>query len=126
DLGGAGQFISFAAEWSPTPGGYDWPFDSQGRYIDSVLQRWIANSPTTLLRDPRRAAAAKPFSGYIYLTVGELDEFDLHPPTVKFSQQLNAAGIAHELVITQGGHGNLAQRMAAVGRFCASKLAAAR
>lgn len=126
DLGGAGQFISYAAEWSPTPGGYDWPFDSQGRYIDSVLQRWIANSPAALLRDPRRAAAVRPFSGYIYLTVGDLDEFDLHAPTVKFSQQLNAAGIAHELVITHGGHGNLTQRMSAVGRFCASKLAAAR
>lgn len=125
-LGGAGQFISYAAAWSPTPAGYDWPFDSQGRYIDSVLQRWIANSPAALLRDPRRAAALKRFSGHIYLTVGDRDEFDLHAPTVEFSRQLTAAGIAHELVITPGGHGNLAQRMAAIGRFCASKLAAAR
>ena len=46
-LGGAGQFISYAADWSPRQGGgYDWPFDESGHVIDGVMARWIAHSPT--------------------------------------------------------------------------------
>jgi pimeloyl-ACP methyl ester carboxylesterase len=127
-LGGAGQFISYAADWSPTtaPPGYDWPFDDAGDRVDSVLARWLANSPTTWVRDPGRVAAFKPLSGHIYLTVGETDEFDLLPPTEAFSKTLTAAGIANELVITPGGHGVHAQHMAAIARFCAAKLAPAK
>jgi len=75
------------------------------------MRRWVANSPSTLLRDPQRAQA---LSGGLY------------PPTVKFSQELDDAGIAHELVIAHGGHANQQERMAAIGRSCASKLATAR
>lgn len=126
-LGGAGQLISYAADWSPTPDGYAWPYDASGAFVDRVLQRWLANSPSTLLRDPQRVAALKALSGHIYLTVGDVDEFDLYPPTVKFSQELTAAGIEHELVITHGGHLTHArEQMAAIARFCASKLEAAR
>lgn len=121
-LGGAGQFVSYAADWSPSPSGYDWPFDAEDRLIDSVVARWTANSPTTWVRDPARAAALKAFSGHIYLTVGESDEFDLHPPTVAFSKTLTAAGIAHELVVTPGGHGTRAEHLAAIAKFCMAQL----
>jgi len=126
-LGGGGQFISYAAEWSPTAAGYDWPFDDAGGLVDKVVKRWLAHSPSTWLRDPARVAAFAPFSNNIYLTVGDTDEFGLHRPTVKFSQQLTAAGIANQLVVTHGGHftNANAQRAAAV-EFCRSKLAAAR
>jgi S-formylglutathione hydrolase FrmB len=123
-MGGAGQIISYAADWSPStaPPGYDWPFDDAGRRVDSVLARWLANSPTMWVRDPGRVAAFKPLSGHIYLTVGETDEFDLLPPTEAFSKTLTAAGIANELVITPGGHGVHAEHMAAIAKFCAVKL----
>ncbi|HZJ62959.1 MAG TPA: alpha/beta hydrolase-fold protein [Kofleriaceae bacterium] len=124
-LGGAGQFISYAADWSPTASGYDWPFDASGAVVDRVLQRWLANSPSAWLRDPARVATLKPFSGYIYLTVGETDEFDLRAPTVAFSQQLTAAGIANQLVVTPGGHGTHVEHMAEILKFCATKLAPA-
>jgi S-formylglutathione hydrolase FrmB len=127
-MGGAGQFISYAADWSPStaPPGYDWPFDDAGRQVDSVLARWLANSPTTWVRDPGRVAAFKPLSGHIYLTVGETDEFDLRLPTEAFSKTLTTAGIANELVITPGGHGAQAEHMAAIATFCAAKLEPAR
>jgi S-formylglutathione hydrolase FrmB len=125
-LGGAGQFISYAADWSPSPSGYDWPFDASGHVIDSVMARWVANSPTTWVRDPARAAALKPFSGHIYLAVGDSDEFDLYPPTTAFSKTLTDAGIANELVVTHGGHGNQRLRLTAIARFCAAKLEPAR
>jgi S-formylglutathione hydrolase FrmB len=121
-LGGAGQFVSYAADWSPSASGYDWPFDASGHLIDSVLARWIAQSPTTWVRDPARVAALKPFSGHIYLAVGDSDEFDLYPPTAAFSKTLTEAGIANELVVTHGGHGNRPQHLAAIARFCAAKL----
>lgn len=121
-LGGAGQFISYAAAWSPRQGGYDWPFDESGRMVDSVMARWIAHSPTTWVRDPRRVGALKAFSGHIYLTVGDHDEFDLRPPTEAFSKTLTEAGIANELVVVPAGHGDHAPRIAAIARFCAAKL----
>ena len=122
DLGGAGQFISYAADWSPSASGYDWPFDASGHVIEGVMARWVANSPTTWVRDPARAAALKPFSGHIYLAVGDSDEFDLYPPTAAFSKTLTEAGIANELMVTHGGHGNRPQHLAAIAKFCAAKL----
>jgi S-formylglutathione hydrolase FrmB len=121
-LGGAGQFISYAADWSPSASGYDWPFDAAGHLIDGVLARWIANSPTTWVHDPARVAALKPFSGHIYLAVGDTDEFDLYPPTAAFSKTLTEAGIANDLLVTSGGHGNRPQHLAAILKFCAAKL----
>jgi enterochelin esterase-like enzyme len=122
-LGGAGQFISYAADWAPRPGGgYDWPFDESGRVVDSVMARWIAHSPTTWVRDPARVGALKVFSGHIYLTVGDHDEFDLRQPTEAFSKTLTEAGIANELVVVPGGHGGHVTRLAAIAKFCAAKL----
>jgi pimeloyl-ACP methyl ester carboxylesterase len=122
-LGGAGQFISYAADWSPRQGGgYDWPFDESGGVVDGVMARWLAQSPTTWVRDPQRVGALKVFSGHIYLTVGDHDEFDLRTPTEAFSKTLTEAGIANELVVVPGGHGGHAPRIAAIARFCAAKL----
>lgn len=121
-MGGVGQFISYAANWSPAEGGYDWPFDDSGALVERVWQRWLANSPRSWLRDPARVAALAPLSGHIYLTVGESDEFDLRPPTVAFSKALTAAGIDNELVVSAGGHDGIAEHMAAIVKFLAAKL----
>lgn len=121
-MGGVGQFISYAANWSPAAGGYDWPFDDSGALVERVWQRWLANSPRSWLRDPARVAALAPLSGHIYLTVGESDEFDLRPPTVAFSEALTAVGIGNELVLSPGGHDGIAEHMAAIVKFLAAKL----
>jgi S-formylglutathione hydrolase FrmB len=121
-LGGVGQFISYAANWSPAEGGYDWLFDASGALVERVRQRWLANSPREWLRDPARVAAIAPLSGRIYLTVGERDEFDLQPPTVAFSKALTAAGIGNELVISAGDHASTAEHMAAIVKFLTAKL----
>jgi S-formylglutathione hydrolase FrmB len=124
-MGGVGQFISYAANWSPTATGFEWPFDAAGAIVERVWQRWLAHSPRTWLRDPARVAAIAPLGGHIYLTVGEHDEFELLPPTVAFSHALTAAGIANELVVTTGDHGSHAAHMAAIARFLVGKLAPA-
>jgi S-formylglutathione hydrolase FrmB len=126
-LGGGGQFISYAADWSPTAAGYDWAFDDAGGLVDGVVRRWLAHNPSTWLRDPARVAQLAPFSGNIYLTVGDRDDFDLHAPTVKFSQELTAVGIANQLVMTHGGHFTHARdQLVAIVAFCRSRLDAAR
>jgi S-formylglutathione hydrolase FrmB len=121
-LGGVGQFISYAANWSPAEGGYDWLFDDSGALVERVWQRWLANSPHSWLRDPARVAAIAPLSGHIYLTVGERDEFDIQPSTVAFSKALTAAGIGNELVVSPGGHDSTAEHMAAIVKFMAARL----
>jgi hypothetical protein len=121
-MGGVGQFISYAANWSPAEGGYDWLFDASGALVERVWQRWLANSPRSWLRDPARVAAIAPLSGHIYLAVGERDEFDLQPPTVAFSKALTAAGIGNELVVSPGGHASTAEHMAEILKFLPAKL----
>src|SRR5512138_172932 len=121
-LRGVAQFISYAANWSPAEGGYDWLFDDSGALVERVWQRWLANSPRSWLSDPARVAAIAPLSGRIYLTVGESDEFDLRPPTVAFSKALTAAGIGNELVVSPGGHASTAEHMAAIVKFMAAQL----
>jgi hypothetical protein len=54
---------------------------------------------------------------------------DCYPyaPTVKFSQQLTAAGIANQLVVTHGGHTTHGRdQLAATIAFCRSRLEAAK
>jgi S-formylglutathione hydrolase FrmB len=121
-MGGVGQFISYAANWSPAEGGYDWLFDDSGALVERVWQRWLASSPRSWLRDPARVAAIAPLSGHIYLTVGDSDEFDLGPPTVAFSEALTAAGIGNEIVVSAGGHDGTAEHMAAIAKFLAARL----
>ncbi len=121
-MGGVGQFISYAENWSPAEAGYDWPFADSGALVDPVWQRWLAHSPRAWLRDPARVSAIAPLSGHIYLTVGERDEFDLYPPTVSFSKALTAAGISNELAISAGDHDNKAEHMAAIAKFLTSRL----
>jgi S-formylglutathione hydrolase FrmB len=126
-LRGGGQFISYMADWSPVAAGYEWPFDDAGVLVDGVLQHWLAHSPSTWLRDPARVAKLAPLSGNIYLTVGDSDDFDLYAPTVKFSQQLTAVGIANQLVVTHGGHSTHARdQLVASVAFCRSRLEAAK
>jgi S-formylglutathione hydrolase FrmB len=121
-LGGVGQFISYAANWSPTAGGYDWLFDPSGAVVESVRRRWLAKSPREWLRDSARVAAIAPLRDHIYLTVGEHDEFDLGPPTVAFSEALTAVGIGNQLVLSSGGHDGIAEHMAAIVKFLAARL----
>jgi hypothetical protein len=92
-----------------------------------VAKRWLANTPGTWLRDAKTVGKLKPLSGFIYLTVGDTDEFDYYAPTVAFSKELTEHGIANQLVVTHGGHvTHVTEQLTAAFQFCASKLEAAR
>ncbi len=122
-LGGAGQFISYAADWSPSASGYDWPLDGAGAIIDGVMKRWLEQSPATWLKDPKRVASLKRFSGKILLAVGDTDEFDLKEPTEAFSHELTAVGIDNQLLVAHGGHGSTeGEPMRAMSKFLLEQL----
>lgn len=106
-MGADGQLVSWAADWSPddSPRGFAWPADVKtGRIIPEVFQRWVEKAPAAMLKTPVGLAHAKQLAGHILLAAGEADEFELDVPTVAFSKALTAAGVAHELVLDQGGH----------------------
>src|SRR5690606_28550442 len=54
ELGGRGQFVSWAASWSPddsAPRGFRFPADPKTGVIDeAVYQRWLARSPAARLQ----------------------------------------------------------------------------
>jgi S-formylglutathione hydrolase FrmB len=104
-----GQFISYAADWSPVPGDalYEWPFDlTTGEVRPAIWRAWVAQSPTGLLDDAKRAAAVRStLSGRIFLTVARGDEFGLFEPSAALSRTLDALSIKHTFAPREGGHG---------------------
>ncbi|AKU93914.1 putative esterase [Labilithrix luteola] len=107
--GPPGQMTSYAADWSPEPGGHHglaWPADlTTGVVVPETWARWKRHSPTTLLADPTILANAKArLAGRILLAAGRNDEADLFAPTQRFSDALRRAGIDHTFAPDDGGH----------------------
>lgn len=114
-VGGAGQFTSYGADWSPDPReprGFAWPVDlTTGELRAEVWSRWLRQSPVTWLQTPEGLARARALQGRIYLTCGRADEARLFAPTERFASALRAAGIDHVWTPTEWGHlGHRAER----------------
>lgn len=122
-LGGAGQFTSWAADWSP-PGAGRWPVDPESGRVDAaVLAAWRARTPAGLLRDASFAERARrDLAGRIYVTAGRNDEFGLFPPAEQLARQLEAQGFAPTFAPTEDGHGNERERLERALRFVLEKL----
>ena len=123
-VGGGGQMVSYAAEWSPDPSsprGFAWPADlASGKLIPSVWAKWLSQSPVELLRQPSIAAGVRANLNHrIYVTVGRDDEFGLHGPAARFSDALRAMGVDHTFLTTEGGHfAGLVARQSAALEHC--------
>lgn len=105
-----GQFISYAADWSPGPNKSDalrWPADLQTGLINlPVYKMWERRSPTHFIADPVQIEKIRArFDDRVFLAVGKNDEFGLHEPTVAFSKALEEALIGHTIVVGEGTHG---------------------
>jgi len=130
-VGGAGQFTSWAASWSPAPAaprGFRYPIDVETGAVDEpVLAQWVAKAPHGLLRDTKLLARVKKaLSGRILITVGRRDDFDLFAPAESFAQELSALGVDTRFVPTDHGHDGYLERFEATLRFLLEKLDAAR
>jgi S-formylglutathione hydrolase FrmB len=125
--GGPGQFASCASDWSPDESarGYAFPLDpASGQLVPSVWKRWMSNSPSEMLKNPAIVAAAKAnLAGRVLLIVGDHDEADLTRPTLRFHEELDAAGIAHRFQIAAGGHHEPPERLETEVRFVLQMLA---
>lgn len=123
-----GQLVSWAAEWSgdDSARGYAWPAEvGSGRLKPDVWKRWLAHSPTEMLKDPKVRARLTPLSGNIMLTAGTKDEFGLHRGAQAFSAQLQAAGVANTLLLDEHTHSMRPSRFDAQLGFVMERFAAA-
>ena len=125
-MGGAGQFVSYAASWSPdgSPRGYAWPVDlDTGAVIPAVYDQWRARSPAVRLQSPEGLRNAKRLSGAIVLTAGKNDEFGLFAPTARYAQALQTAGVDVLWLPTDTGHfGNDEVRFAPMAKHVMAQL----
>ncbi len=130
-VGPPGQMSSYAADWSPDPKarwGFRWPADpATGELVESVWKQWLANSPSELVKDPAILAGARArLSGKLLIAAGTADDFDLHEPSRRFSEQLNALGVVTVFASDAGDHGGTMDRKRTLVRFAAEHLTAAR
>ena len=95
--------FSIASAFSPNlqnpPTFIDFPLDSLGNIIDSVMVRWHLHDATHLatLLPPNPNLA-------IYFDCGTLDELELYPTNVAFADSLDSLDIIYEFQSFTGGH----------------------
>ena len=126
-VGPPGQMASYAADWSPDPKarwGFRWPADPKtGELVEGVWKQWLANSPSELVKDPAILAGARErLSGKLLIAAGTADDFDLHEPSRRFSEQLNALGVVTVFASDAGDHGGTIDRKRTLVRFAAEHL----
>ena len=127
-VGGAGQFTSWAANWSPDASasrGFRYPIDpATGSADENVVAQWVAKTPTR----PRSqrggfvARAKKDLSGRIMIIVGKSDDFGLFAPAESFAQELNSLGVETRFVATDHGHADHLERFEQVFPFLLERL----
>lgn len=107
-LGDRGQFVSYAAAWSPDPAaprGFAWPVDlDTGALRPEVYARWRAASLVEELRGEEGLRRARALSGRIAVSTGRADEFGLFDPSERYVQALRAAGVEATWIPTALGH----------------------
>ncbi|MBX3226550.1 MAG: hypothetical protein KIT84_32185 [Labilithrix sp.] len=126
-VGGAGQFTSWAASWSPdgaAPRGFRYPIDlDTGLADEEVLAQWVAKTPHGLVRDPKLVERVKKdLSGRIMIIVGRRDDFELFAPAESFAQELDALGVATRFEATEHGHSHHLERFEPTFRFLLERL----
>jgi len=126
-VGGAGQFTSWAASWSPdasAPRGFRYPIDvGTGTVDERVFAQWVAKTPHGLVRDATfLARVKKDLSGRIMIIVGRNDDFDLFAPAERFARELSSLGVETRFVATEHGHADHLERFEPTLRFLLERL----
>ncbi|MGE3509731.1 MAG: alpha/beta fold hydrolase [Vicinamibacterales bacterium] len=115
-LGGPGQMVSFAQSWSADrEGGFEWPVDlATGETKESVLDKWLRQSPMRRIVAREAQEALMSLSGRLVVSATSEDEFGLFEPSRRFCQGLARLGIKHEFVVDKAGHFDAQQRVASI------------
>jgi S-formylglutathione hydrolase FrmB len=125
-LGGGGQFVSYAAAWSPDGSalGFAWPIDLEtGALRRDVYDAWRRASPSAALETADGLARARRLSGRIAITSGRRDEFGIFEPAETFVTRAREAGVEIEWTPTDLGHfGELEPRFLPLVRFALAHL----
>jgi hypothetical protein len=114
-VGGRGPMRSYAASWSPTASGVEWPIDLEtGRPRPDVLRRWLRQSPMHSLERSEAQRGLDALEGRLYIAVPRRDEFGLFLPARRFSERLVARGIAHRFLPDERDHFDASARVASL------------
>jgi len=104
----------------------DLPFDLEtGEVIEQVWQRWLAWDPVVMAREPRYAQALRQMRA-IWIDAGRSDEFFLDVGAVAFRREVEAAGVADDVVhfeLHDGGHFGTSWRYPLALSFLVERLA---
>jgi pimeloyl-ACP methyl ester carboxylesterase len=111
-VGGRGQMRSYAASWSPTASGVQWPIDVEtGRTRYEVLLRWLQQSPLRRIERSEAQRALRVLEGRLFIGASRRDEFGLLLPTRRFSERLTVRGIDHQFLPDDFGHFDASPRL---------------
>ena len=95
--------FTMAAAYSPNPNNppyfIDFPFDSNGNFIDSVWNRWLLYDCSTLA-----GKISKKENLAIYFDCGKQDETYAYPFNAKFAEVLDQLKLPYEFQSYTGGH----------------------
>jgi S-formylglutathione hydrolase FrmB len=126
-LGGRGQFVSWAAAWSPDDSerGFAWPVElASGALRPEVYARWQEASLASFVRTPAGRRAARKLSGAIAITAGQSDEFALFEPSERFVATLGQAEVDVRWTPTELGHFGHEERFEPLAQLIAERLGA--
>ncbi|MGA8113182.1 MAG: alpha/beta hydrolase-fold protein [Actinocatenispora sp.] len=102
-----------SAAWSAEEDGtVRLPFDSYGRVVPEVWERWLALDPVVMAAEPGYATALRSLRG-LWIDAGTEDEFHLDAGAGAFRDAVLAAGVPAGSVyyeLFQGGHGAIEYR----------------
>jgi enterochelin esterase-like enzyme len=97
--------LAKSAAWAPNPLNppfyFDLPFDTDGKPVPLVAEKWIANSPAVAV--DQHVPALKSFRG-LALDVGDQD--GLREGNILLASALERRGVPHEFEVYEGTHGN--------------------
>jgi pimeloyl-ACP methyl ester carboxylesterase len=104
-VGGRGRMRSYAASWSPSASGVQWPIDVEtGRTRYEILRRWLQQSPLRRIELSDAQRALRALEGRLIIGASRRDEFGLFLPARRFSERLRVRGIDHQFLPDELGH----------------------
>ncbi|TCC58093.1 enterochelin esterase [Kribbella pittospori] len=100
------------------------PYDDLGRIIPEVWERWLANDPVEMARQPQYADALRSLRA-VWIDAGKQDEFYLDFGATAFHREVQQAGVPEDRVhfeLFEGTHGGIEYRYPLAVRWLCEQL----
>ncbi|TCC52456.1 enterochelin esterase [Kribbella capetownensis] len=119
------EMYGYSSAYSAEPDGTVLlPYDDLGRIIPEVWERWLANDPVEMARQPQYADALRSLRA-VWIDAGKQDEFYLDFGATAFHREVQKAGVPEERVhfeLFEGTHGGIEYRYPLAVRWLCEQL----